>query len=306
MEQLNKQLADISSNGIPILGTTGTVCILIASLGVGAYIWWTYKETSPKSSECTMASPPSPFPSNRSSESSILTTPQMKNVTTPQTKDVTTQTDKVVSKEVGVETGIETEISSFMVMSGEPKIRRRQKRDSRVPDLWFDPQKQDGKIGTQAPREDETRVVIPQGDDHKRSQGGSIIQPSEANPFPDSSKVKGLSTFLTDFLSDEDSIAPPSFRSLLSFPLSPFIWRAREQRECNDEEESAKLGATRAYPNEDIDRIQKEYELARLKASADHEKNKLANGRGEGGGGDGDGGGGGGGWGGGGGGGGYE
>ena len=275
MQHLNKQIADISSNGIPILGTAGTVCILIASLGVGAYIWWTYKETSPKSSECTMASLPSPFPSNRSSESSKLTTPQ--------TKDVTTQTDKVVSKEVGVETGIETEISSFMVMSGEQKIRP--KRDSRVPDLWFDPQKQDGKIGTQAPREDETRVVIPQGDDHQRSQGGSIIQPSEANPFPDSPKVKGLSTFLTDFLSDEDSIAPPSFRSLLSLPLSPFIWRAREQRECNDEGESAKLGATRAYPNEDIDRIQKEYELARLKASADHEKNKLANGRGEGGGG---------------------
>ena len=287
MQHLNKQIADISSNGIPILGTAGTVCILIASLGVGAYIWWTYKETSPKSSECTTDSLPSPFPPNRSSESSILTTPQKGR------KDVTTQTDKVVSKEVGVETGIETEISSSMVMSGEPKIRP--KRDSRVPDLWFDPQKQDGKIGTQAPREDETRVVIPQGDDHQRSQGGSIIQPSEANPFPDSSKVKGLSTFLTDFLSDEDSIAPPSFRSLLSLPLSPFIWRAREQRECNDEGESAKLGATRAYPNENIDRIQKEYELARLKASADHEKNKLANGRGEGGGGEGDGGGGGGG-----------
>jgi hypothetical protein len=38
MQDFNKQIADISSNGIPILGTAGTVCILIASLGVGAYI----------------------------------------------------------------------------------------------------------------------------------------------------------------------------------------------------------------------------------------------------------------------------
>lgn len=232
---------------LPILGT---VIILIA--GLGAYAWWSYEETPAKGAESTIDTPSQHAQTGAPVDTVTFSSRSGGGSDVPiaaRTTEVATQTDEDL---------VET--------------RQTVERQWQVPNLWGPPQHRVHWTASnlKAPRGDETRVIIQQGEDSKK-EPVDISLPSSPLESP-----KG-----SDDVHPDDSFSPKGpklpFDDFKFHDPSRYGGRAIEQRHCNAKEERG--GGIRNY---ELERIQENYELDKANKLAAHNKEKRANGRGEG------------------------
>lgn len=242
-----KEIANIGRS-LPILGT---VIILIA--GLGAYTWWSYEGTPAKGAE-----------------SATDTSPQHAQTGAP--------VDTLSSRSGGSsDVPIAARTAEIATQTDEDLVETRQtvKRQWQVPNLWGPPQYRVHWTASnlKAPRGDETRVIVQQGEDSTK-EPVDISLPSSPLESP-----KG-----SDDVYPDDSFSPKSpkltygdffFRD--PYDPSRYGGRAIEQRHCNAKEE--KGGGIRNY---ELERIQENHELDKANKLAALNKEKGANGRGEG------------------------